>query len=109
MELKDFISQSIKDIIDGVIGARKYAAEKGALVNVYEKDSIRKINFDIAVTTSQTKAVEAAVEGKGNIMKILVAGLDLKGSFEKVNSNISRINFTIPVILSGKHKIKKSE
>jgi hypothetical protein len=48
MESKDFLSPSIKDIIDCVIDALKYATGKGALANVYEQNSHRNIEYNIA-------------------------------------------------------------
>ena len=108
MELKDFISQTIKDIFDGVLEAQEYAKGKNAKVNVYQDDSIRKINFDIAVTTSKTNELVGQASAEGGIKKILVAGLDIEGKHESTKSNISRINFVIPVELPNKEKIIKS-
>lgn len=62
MELKTFISQSIKDIFDGVVEAQEYATKLGnGKVNVYQQDCIRKINFDVAVTTASE--VDISAEG----------------------------------------------
>jgi hypothetical protein len=50
MELSTFVSQSLKDIIDGVLEAQKYANSKGAKVNVYVygENPAQNINFDVA-------------------------------------------------------------
>lgn len=108
MELKEFISQSIKDIFDGVIEAQEYAKQKNGKVNVYQHDSIRKINFDIAVTTSKTSEISGEVDVGVGIKKIIVAGIDIEGKKEKYNSSISRINFVIPVELPNKERVIKN-
>jgi hypothetical protein len=72
-ELKEFVTQSLKDIIEGVSDAQELAKDKGAIVNPnieYSKDKpaggiyidyesqkenrypIQMIDFDVEITTS---------------------------------------------------------
>ena len=72
MELSQFVSSSIKQIIDGVIDAQKYASEKDARINPFgmsilksnesvaairdqygNQDTGQIIDFDVAVTTTE--------------------------------------------------------
>jgi hypothetical protein len=104
MDLKTFISESIKDIFDGVIEAQDYAKKKGGKVNVYQHDSIRKIEYDIAVTASKSKVGEAKAKAK-----IFVVEANLGGEVRKEDSTVSRIKFIIPVELPNKEFIVKNE
>src|SRR5947209_8347157 len=110
MELRDFVSETLKQIIDGVIDAQAYGREKGARVNpldlpvrnetggvqsrMYARDVAHSIDFDVAVTTTEGK------QTKGGIG--VVAGIFALGSQGQSNANgesVSRIKFTIPVVL----------
>ena len=102
MDLRTFISQSIKDIFDGVIEAQDYAITKKGYVNVYEKDCMRNIHFDIAVTNlSGTEASGSAGA------KIYIASAGIAGKRTIENSTISRLKFIIPVELPRKVQIDK--
>lgn len=51
MELKDFISESIKQITDGLLEGHQYILQKSPGSEGIE-NGYRKINFDIGVQTS---------------------------------------------------------
>ena len=83
MELKDFIAETLKQIIDGVKEAQNYASEHGGIINpegiVIYKDSgnstsysgkfnsepAQTIDFDIAVTTQDSNGVKGKTLAAG--------------------------------------------
>jgi|TARA_R110001606_G_C15358805_1_gene648292 hypothetical protein len=101
MELKDFISNSLVDIQEGVEDAIKRVDEKGTtgvvnphLVNVKTRASLmQNVQFDIAVTASDKEG--QGVKGGIKVVGIAI-GADGKTSSE--TSVVSRIQFNIPII-----------
>ena len=112
MNLKEFVSETLLSIINGVIDAQEKANEVGALVNPggltrntknINNNSLwdnttnnyaQNVDFDIAVTT------EDSAQGGAKI-KVLtgILGGDMGG--EKLNKNAiaSRVQFCVPVLL----------
>jgi hypothetical protein len=109
MELKDFVSTTIKQILDGVIAAQEYGSGKSARVNprnlpvrnnegeitstIYRSDVEHNIEFDVVVTTtegSQTKSGLGVFVGS--------VGLGAQGQSSVDNQSVSRIKFSIPVV-----------
>jgi hypothetical protein len=110
MELKDFVSESIKQITDGVNEAKLHADQNNASVNPqrwgwnssnvqvkYDKKTgaaIETIEFDVAVTATDGTAT------KGGIGVFMGAvNLGSQGQSENSNSSVSRLKFSIPIIL----------
>lgn len=112
MELKDFVSETIKQIIEGVKDAQDYAANNGGKVNPeglsiyhntsqttlynfpYSNEPVYTIDFDVAVTTQET------VDGKGKVgvfVGMFKAGVE--GGTGSQNSSISKIKFHLPITL----------
>lgn len=90
MEIKEFVSETIKQITDGVREGNNYIKDNNYGEGV-DGSIYRKIQFDIAVTTS--KGSDADLGGK-----LTVAGLfsvEGKKSSDKNVSNVSRIQFDI--------------
>ena len=113
MELKEFVSGTIKQIIDGVIEAQEYAETKGAIVNpeifIHADDSnnlkmtttdrgfhsyIQIIDFDVAVTSTEGEQEKA---GLGIFVAPITVGA--QGKFDYTNTVANRIKFSIPVML----------
>jgi len=111
MDLKDFISESLIQIIDGVIVAQEYANEKKADVAprlsaesgprdtfraLHGNEPLQTVEFDVAVTASETDKAEGTIG-------ILVAtlGVGVKGSEETQTTELSRIKFSVPIGLPG--------
>lgn len=110
MELKDFVAESIKQIIDGVNHAKEYADMNGARVNPARQvrssndttqrrdsvdgSSIETINFDVAV-----KAEEGTKTQGGVGVFIGVVNFGSTGASESVSSSLSRLRFSVPVAL----------
>ena len=112
MELKDFVSETVRSIIEGVKDAQDSAKNNSALVNpgglsrginnksnnsnwdnsnnVYEQP----VSFDVAVT------IEEQTGGKGTI-KVLggIINADVGGQATAVSGSVNRVQFVIPVML----------
>ena len=110
MELKDFVSESLKQIIDGVNEAKRYADENGARINPERqihnsnnassrKDAkngatIETVDFDVAVTVTE------GTQTKGGIGVCTgIVGLGSQGQSEAANSSVSRLRFAVPLVL----------
>lgn len=115
VNLSEFISDSLKQIIDGVVSAQVYAKTKGALINpadshveaieistpsgeAYFDDDERTyrkretIEFDIAVSVADEEKIEG---GFAVIAAVISTGT--KGSARIESEAISRLKFSIPV------------
>ena len=123
IQLKDFISESIKQIIQGVQSAQNFAKKNNATVapaGVYGvsaeytsqlgiigkgEDYLIPVDFDIAVTASES---EEASGGVGVLVSVL--GVSVRGKSEETSSTISRIKFIVPISLpkQGKPRLKES-
>jgi hypothetical protein len=110
MQLKDFVSESIKQIIDGVSDAMEHAASKGGRVNPARQIvnsnnassrfdrasgvSIETIEFDVAVTVSE------GTQTKGGIGVFTgFVGLGSQGQSDASNLSVSRLKFVVPIAL----------
>ena len=116
MELKDFISTTLVQIVKGVEEASEDLLDSDAIVNpinvnpdrteniliygYYNPDAqiysrpVQKIEFDIAVIVEQGK------ETKGSFgIQVGSIGIGTQGRSESGNSSVSRIQFTIPMLL----------
>jgi len=110
MELKEFISETLIQVIDGVKIAQQYSKDNGALIapngDSYLVDSLGKtikvsfnydvqnVEFDVAITTSESSG------GKGGA-GVFVAGISLGAQVktETVDQTLSHLKFTVPVCL----------
>ena len=103
MKLSEFISETLKEIIDGVADAQDHAKAKGAIVspaqrkmggNTAAKGTSQKVEFDIAL------ASESSSGGKSCVGVFLSVG---GGGAQKENSeavsSTSRVKFTVPMRL----------
>lgn len=111
MELKDFISGSLNNIVDGIASAQQHAEQVGAKINPqnthYAPNSDRPlvgdmnmgefgqlIEFDIAVTVMESDQASGSL---GIFAAWIGAGV--KGKAEVVNNAVHRICFSVPVFL----------
>lgn len=117
MELKDFVAESLNQIIDAVSTAQKHAQVSGAFINPPDDHAlssaptkignmrfgripgkgphsflIQDVEFDIAVTVS------SSAESKGGI-GVLASVVTIGGSKGKTNEieQASRLKFSVPV------------
>jgi len=115
MNLEQFISETMKQIIDGVSSAQEYARTKDAYINVPIVKTVNThrmtdeslpapqvVEFDIAVTTTGANDLQGG-------MGIFVAGLGIGYQAKKNNAEegVSRIKFSIPVVLPSQVPINK--
>lgn len=106
MDLKDFVAVSIDQIFEGIKTARekhravapptRYAAEKSSEPRGPGNSPLDKIDFDIAVTT--TEATTDKIAGGIKVLNIFGVGLDASKGQELQNSTVSRIKFSVPVV-----------
>lgn len=113
MELKDFISETIQQISQGIIDAKEKCSELDVIVNpnitigadgdyyvpeekrigsVSMQRRVQLLNMDIAVTV--TEASETSGGGK---IGVSIFGANINSSGKSENTNISRVQFSIPV------------
>lgn len=110
MELKDFVSDTLTQIIEGVKAARNAAGESDALVAphidplqshleehgmVPAGDRVAQIvNFNVALTVTEGSGTKGGIG--------VVAGainLGSAGQSRSSNSTVSRVQFSVPVAL----------
>lgn len=106
MELKEFIKQSLVEIIDGVVEAQAYAKQKGARINPPRSKSSstvvadawgvigQEVEFDVAVVSNES------IEGKVNAgISVIGIGVGGQTSADRSNATQNRIKFSIPLFL----------
>ena len=119
MQLRDFIAESLKQIIDGINEAKIHAEANGARVNPVlqwpGRDSgfrtegnsgapVEPIEFDVAVTVTE------GTQTKGGIGVFTgIVGMGSQGQSDSMNSSISRIKFMVPVVLPSSAIPPKSD
>jgi len=99
MELKDFIEQSVSDIIEATKSLKEkynepYTKDRSPLASdkmlMINKEA-HSLDFDIAVTTTETGTAKA-----GSKIGVSVLGANINGEKGFTNENCSRIKFSIP-------------
>jgi hypothetical protein len=102
LELRDFVAETIKQVIDGVVTAQQYAAEKGAVINPRPSqytDPVESISFDVALTAARGSKTQGGIAVFAGAF-----GLGSKGQSEKSNETLNRIQFSVRVVLPiGQH------
>ena len=106
MDLKDFVAVSIDQIFQGIKIARekhedvapalRWTSEKSNEARAQGNKPLDKIDFDIAVTT--TEATTDKIAGGIKVLNIFGVGLDASKGQELQNSTVSRIKFSVPVV-----------
>lgn len=115
MELRDFVAETIKQVIDGVVTAQQYAAEKNCVVNPQlgfhtqnetlmidraTSQPVQSISFDVAVTAAEGSKTQGGIAVFAGAF-----GLASKGQSDRSNETVNRIQFSVPVSLPiGSHK-----
>lgn len=110
MELKDFVKNTLVQIVDGVIEAEKELEKKGSTVNPIGgyfdqkqiggrtwsfKDGVTEVvDFDVALTNSEKEGTSAGIG-------VLLGNINLgaKGASEEVITSVTRIKFSVPILL----------
>lgn len=110
MELDQFIADALTQIVKGVESAQKNtgkgavnatsikthadSAPKGKYFTAAYNQLVQMVDFDIAVTVTDATTAEAG--GKISIASWSIGG---KGSVKGEEQTVSRIKFSIPVVL----------
>lgn len=109
IELRDFISNTLTQLIDGIVSAQEYATGKGAIINPQNKfpsdfskmsrlekslQLVHIVEFDVAVTVAEDKQLKGGI---GIVVPELSLGY--QASIDNQKSAISRVQFSIPIIL----------
>lgn len=118
MDLKDFIKNTLVQIVDGVLEAEKELESRNASVNpiggIFDQKQIggrtwsfedgitETVNFDVALTNSEK-------EGTSGGIGVLLGSISLgaKGSSEETITSVTRIKFNIPLLLPTGKKLGK--
>lgn len=90
MQLKDFISETIKQITDGLLEGSAYVMEKSNSSEGVRLD-YTKINFDVAVTSNEENKDDLG--GKVTVVQVFSAGVSTSKSTNTSNHN--RIQFEV--------------
>jgi len=115
MKLQEFVSETLKAIVVGVTEAQQHVATVGARINPEQEWDdkgetrhvlganrmipVKEVDFDVAVTSTDATQVQA---GAGIFVATLVVGA--KGKSDTSSSSISRIKFSIPIVLPVQEK-----
>ena len=91
MDVKEFVSETLKQIIDGVKNAQKSTEGTGAAVNPFD-NHYEKVEFDIAATV-----IESSETGGKAGLSVFSIGAGVTGKAESSSSVVSRIKFAILV------------
>ncbi len=120
LQLEDFVSETLKQIINGVKSAQKHAAEYGARINpdslTFRTDQghvkmwdqktgivAQEVDFDVAVTTSQ----ESKTKGGVGIF-VGPVGVGSQGQSGAASQSVSRIKFNVPVVFPAQDADQES-
>lgn len=94
MELKDFISETIKQITDGVLEGSSYV-RKMSKSSEGIREQYTKIEFDIAITTNQENKDDLG--GKVSVVQVFSAGASISKSASTLSQN--RIKFEVLALI----------
>jgi hypothetical protein len=116
MELREYIAETLKQLIDGIVDAQEYAETKGASINPrglkhgfqshqleVAQDSVQTeipqmIEFDVAVTVSESG------EAKAGVGVFAVVGVGAHAIMQDANVKANRIRFSMPVMFPQQKK-----
>lgn len=98
MELKEFISKTISDIIEGLDCASKKLNDSNKEVGLYSmgKSNQRHVEFDVAVVASNKTGGKVSGGGEIKVWGIFQTGAKIQKTLEESSSTVSRIKFGYP-------------
>jgi len=111
MNLQDFVSETLREILAGIKQAQAFAEEHGGKVvpprmsfrtaegtqvwDQHDGTPVQMIEFDVAVT-----AIEGTTTKGGIGVFVGAIGLGSQGQSNASNQSVSRIKFSVPVIFT---------
>jgi hypothetical protein len=109
LELRHFITESLKQIVGGVVDAQGYVQEKGGSINpgvnglpnrsweMQTGTHVQEVDFDVAVTATEDREMKGGI---GALAGFLALGS--QGKTDKSNIALTRLRFTIPIALPSR-------
>ena len=110
MELEQFLSETLKQILAGIKSAQIAAKESGGYINPailpihpgpidgFIRDGsgnfAQIVSFDIALTASEGSSTKGGVGVVAGVFN-----LGTSGSSQDTNTTVSRVKFSVPIIL----------
>ena len=116
MSLQDFVSETLKQVIGGIIVAQDFVKDKGAYINPSHLSATGAgrdkrlfhsetgtfpdvFEFDVAVTTVKGTGTQGGI---GVFVGAIAVGS--QGKSESSSSSVSRIKFSVPVAFPSQSK-----
>ena len=108
MDLKSFVSETLLQVLDGVREAQEkhggglwYGRVSPQFELSESTDSrsvtpITAVNFDVAITVSDDVGKKGGIAVVGGFISV-----GAQGESKNTNQSVSRITFTVPVLLPG--------
>jgi len=110
VNLQEFVTETLTQIVGGVKSAQAAVGELGAIVNPTRISGdtskrlrsstygrlIQEIEFDVAVTT-----VESEKSERGGEIRVWSIGVGGKGERDATQTIANRIQFVVPIVLPG--------
>ena len=109
MELQQFITESLKQIVGGVVDAQQFVKEKGGSINPSVSGlpnrswdertctHVQEVEFDVAVTATEGTETKAGI---GVVTAFLALGS--QGKTDKSNVALTRLRFIVPIALPSR-------
>ncbi len=111
MEIKDFVAQSLQQIVEGIAAAQAAVATSGAVINpslMGGGDAIARqgilqahgggattmVDFDVAVTVSEGTGTRGGIGVFAGVVN-----LGSSGESSNQNQSVSRLKFRVPLAL----------
>ncbi len=122
MEISEFIKETLVQIIQGVSNTNEEFETQGAYVAskdvsgsnvIHRKEgsvlkNVVMVDFDIAVTVSQKNGKNKEIRADLKVASFGVSA-DLGGNNFAENQEISRVKFSLPLILNDDMKVRASK
>lgn len=115
MELKEFVRETIEQIVEGVTAAQSKIEEKGAVINPSEMEFFKdgnwsnyshampqEVEFDVGLTSTDTKGSN---EGIGVFLGSISLGKKNNVGIENVA--VTKVKFSVPLVLPAGASLKK--
>lgn len=120
IELREFLAETINQIIDGISDAQRHAKSEGAVINPSVTSSAHEIvsdergvrNLRLVQKIEIDVAIETYTSDKGKVgIGVLssVFGLGAQVQSEASGSKLHRIRFSVPVLLPEQSSILKKK
>jgi hypothetical protein len=116
MELKEFVTNTLVSIVSGIKAAQETGDVGGCIApsrighHQFPKDSgvshdelivSTAVKFDVAVTVETTKAGKGGASARISVLPI---GLDVGGTISRTNTDVSRLQFSVPLVMPDNKK-----